>query len=90
MGLGRGAGNCTTELLLGFLKNPKFKLGPIMEGIAKAIYPLRAQMDWGYHLPYMVMGMMNQHPDAAITWMESEQRDDIVEFYRQILERYGA
>jgi 4-hydroxy 2-oxovalerate aldolase len=90
MGLGRGAGNCPTELLLGFLKNPKFKLAPIMEGIAKAIYPLRAELDWGYHLPYMVMGMMNQHPDAAIKWMDSEQRDDIVEFYRQVLERYGA
>ena len=28
MGLGRGAGNCPMELLLGFLRNPKFKLRP--------------------------------------------------------------
>ena len=29
MGLGRGAGNCPMELLLGFLRNPKFKLRPV-------------------------------------------------------------
>jgi 4-hydroxy 2-oxovalerate aldolase len=89
MGLGRGAGNCPTELLLGFLKNPKFKLRPVLDGIAKAIYPLRKEMDWGYHLPYVVMGMLNQHPREAIEWMESDRRDDIVEFYRQVTERYG-
>ena len=89
MGLGRGAGNCPTELLLGFLKNPKFKLRPILDGIARAIYPLRSQMDWGYHLPYVIMGMLNQHPREAIEWMEGDRRDDIVEFYRQVTERYG-
>jgi 4-hydroxy 2-oxovalerate aldolase len=26
MGMGRGAGNCAMELLLGFLKNPKYNL----------------------------------------------------------------
>jgi 4-hydroxy 2-oxovalerate aldolase len=30
-GLGRGAGNCPTELLIGFLKNPKFHLRPVLE-----------------------------------------------------------
>jgi 4-hydroxy 2-oxovalerate aldolase len=89
MGLGRGAGNCPTELLLGFLKNPKFKIRPILDGIAKAIYPLQKELTWGYHIPYMIMGMMNQHPRDAIIWMEGDQRDDIVEFHRQVTERYG-
>ncbi|MCD6303925.1 MAG: aldolase catalytic domain-containing protein [Planctomycetes bacterium] len=89
MGLGRGAGNCPTELLLGFLKNPKFKFARLLEGIAKAIYPLRSELTWGYHLPYMIMGMMNQHPREAIKWMGSEQKDDIVEFYRHVTEEYG-
>ena len=30
-GLGRGAGNCPMELLIGFLRNPKFKIRPIYE-----------------------------------------------------------
>ncbi len=29
-GMGRGAGNCALELLLGFLKNPKYKVNPII------------------------------------------------------------
>ncbi len=29
-GLGRGAGNCQTELLLGFLHNPKYRLRPVL------------------------------------------------------------
>jgi len=34
-GLGRGAGNCALELLLAFLKNPKFHLRPVIECIEK-------------------------------------------------------
>ena len=30
-GMGRGAGNCALELLLGFLKNPKYKVNPIIK-----------------------------------------------------------
>ena len=40
-GLGRGAGNCPMELLLGFLRNPKFKLRPVVELLQKHIEPLR-------------------------------------------------
>ena len=29
--MGRGAGNCAMELLLGFLKNPKYNLTPILQ-----------------------------------------------------------
>jgi 4-hydroxy 2-oxovalerate aldolase len=29
-GLGRGAGNCPMELLIGFLRNPKYNLLPIL------------------------------------------------------------
>ena len=30
-GMGRGAGNCSTELLLGFLKNPKYHITPVVK-----------------------------------------------------------
>lgn len=89
MGLGRGAGNCPTELLLGFLKNPKFKLRPIFEGIQNAILPLREELTWGYHLPYMMMGLINQHPRDAIKCMDGDGKDNILDFWRQVTEAYG-
>jgi 4-hydroxy 2-oxovalerate aldolase len=32
-GIGRGAGNCPLELLISFLKNPKFKVRPLIDAI---------------------------------------------------------
>ena len=40
-GLGRGCGNCPSELLLGYLKNPKYSVHPILKFIEKHIVPLR-------------------------------------------------
>ena len=39
-GMGRGAGNCQMELLLGFLKNPKYKLFPVLKFIEENIESL--------------------------------------------------
>ncbi len=83
-GLGRGAGNCPTELLLGFLKNPKLDLVPVLEVIGQHILPLQKEIDWGYHVPYMLTGVRNLHPRAAIEWMDSDRRDDLAEFYRRL------
>src|SRR5207237_10099733 len=43
-GLGRGAGNCAMELLVGFLHNPKYRLRPILHCIEKHIEPMRAKL----------------------------------------------
>ena len=85
-GLGRGAGNCPLELLLGFLKNPKFQILPIIEVIGKTIIPLQKQVDWGYHIPYMLTGILNLHPRDAIAWMDCEEREDYGKFYKGISE----
>jgi len=85
-GLGRGAGNCQMELLLGFLKNPKFKLRPILEAIRDHFVPLSKQIEWGYNLPYMVTGLLNQHPREAIEWLDGPKRDDFVAFYDYMME----
>ena len=85
-GLGRAAGNCPLELLLGFLKNPKFNLVPVLEVISKAILPLKKQIEWGYHIPYMLAGILNQHPREAMEWMEGPDKDDLVAFYKRITE----
>jgi len=83
-GLGRGAGNCPTELLLGFLRNPKFKQRPIIEAVEKLTHPLRQTIDWGYSIPYMIAGQMNQHPREAMKLRESADRDQFLRFYDEV------
>ncbi len=85
-GLGRGAGNCPMELLIGFLHNPKYNLLPILSCVQDTIEPLRSKLMWGFDLPYMLTGFLNQHPRSAIKFKESETRGDIVDFYNQIWE----
>lgn len=86
LGIGRGAGNCTLELLLSFLKNPKYKLRPVLSAIEKHLRPLQKQIDWGYFMPYVVGGTMNEHPRAALKWMDSERKDEYVAFFDQVME----
>jgi len=85
-GLGRAAGNCPLELLLGFLKNPKFDIVPVLDVISKHILPLQEHLDWGFHIPYMLTGILDQHPRTAMAQMASDARDDFVGFYRSIVE----
>jgi 4-hydroxy 2-oxovalerate aldolase len=85
-GFGRGAGNCPLELLLGFLKNPRFDLRPVLQCIQKEFIPLRKTLDWGYSIPYMLSGQLNQHPRDAIKLRESQSPDDYVSFYDQLME----
>jgi 4-hydroxy 2-oxovalerate aldolase len=83
-GLGRGAGNCPTELLLGFLRNPKFKQRPIIDAVEKLTLPLRETIDWGYSVPYMISGQMNQHPRSAMALRESDRKNEFIRFYDEM------
>jgi 4-hydroxy 2-oxovalerate aldolase len=85
-GMGRGAGNCPIELLVGFLKNPKFRIRPILQCIRDVFVPLREKLDWGYSHPYMLTGQLNQHPRAAIAWRAGERRHDCVAFFDELME----
>lgn len=85
--MGRGAGNCAMELLLGFLKNPKYNLFPVLQFIEKHIAKLQQEgVVWGYDIPYLLTGRLNQHPSAAIDFTK-EKRKDYSEFYQWLLER---
>ena len=84
-GLGRGAGNCTMELLIGFLHNPKYRLRPILDCVENHIEPMREKLKWGFDLPYLVTGLLNQHPRAAMKFNEADQRGDVLEFYDKAL-----
>lgn len=84
LGLGRGAGNCPIEILIAFLKNPKYRLLPLVKAIQDHVHPLQGQIDWGYHIPYLITGAMNEHPRSGMDWMESEQKNDFVTFMKQM------
>ena len=51
-GMGRGAGNCNMELLLGFLRNPKYSLNPVLKFLQNQMLPLKKTgLVWGCELP---------------------------------------
>lgn len=85
LGIGRGAGNCPMELLISFLKNPKYKLKPILRIIQEEMIPMQKQIDWGYFMPYMITGSQNDHPRSAMAWMDSDQKDDYVAYYESVM-----
>jgi len=84
-GLGRGAGNCASELLIGFLKNPKYKLMPVLRFIEEYIVPLEKELDWGYSIPYMLTGQLVEHPRSAMK-ARDEGNTNYTQFYRTLLE----
>ncbi len=84
LGMGRGAGNCPMEILIAFLKNPKYRLLPLLDVIQKHIHPLQQEISWGYHIPYLITGALNEHPRNAIKWMASERKNDFVTFMKEM------
>ena len=83
-GLGRGAGNCPMELLLSFLHNPKFRLRPLLQCIQDHVEPLREKLMWGFDYPYMITGLLNQHPRAGMAFNASKNKGNIVDFYDEM------
>ncbi|MFA6009228.1 MAG: aldolase catalytic domain-containing protein [Desulfobacteraceae bacterium] len=88
-GIGRGAGNCPLELLLSFLKNPKFNVRPLIQVIEEQIFPWRDKIDWGYFIPYMVSGVLNEHPRSAMAHMDSDRKNKVVEYYDKVTGELG-
>ncbi len=85
-GMGRGAGNCAMELLIGFLKNPKYNLNPVLKFIEKYMLELKKNgVVWGYDIPYMLTGQLNHHPSAAIDCIAAG-KTAYLEFYQDLLE----
>ncbi len=84
-GLGRAAGNCPLELILGFLKNPKFDIRPVLDLISKEFIPLRGKIEWGYIIPYAITGILDEHPRAAMALRNSDKKENYREFYESLV-----
>lgn len=81
-GLGRGAGNCLMELILGYLNSEKYEMRPIIKCIQDYILPLKKKISWGYDIAYMLTGQYNLHPRSAISFLkENSHEKRYVEFY---------
>lgn len=87
-GMGRGAGNCYSESLLSFLKNPKYNEVPIIRFIEKHMLKLKAEgVVWGYDLPYLITGILNSHPSIAINFLK-ENRTDYTSFLHEVMDMH--
>jgi len=84
-GIGRAAGNCPLELLIEFLKNPKFDVRPVLDLIQKYFIALKADLRWGYEIPYAITGTLNKHPRAAMAFMHGEHGDTFREFHDMLV-----
>lgn len=84
-GMGRGAGNCFMESLLGFLKNPKYNLPPVMDFIAKHMLDMKKDYTWGFDIAYLLTGVLNSHPSTAIKFIK-DGRTDYSKFQQELLD----
>lgn len=65
-GMGRGAGNASTELLADYLNKKhgtNYDISALLETIDKYIAPLRKDVHWGYDLPMYICGSEHSHVD---------------------------
>lgn len=66
LGMGRGAGNAKTELLVDYVNKHcggHYNIEKILETIETYIVPLMSKASWGYDLPMFICGTMHAHVD---------------------------
>lgn len=83
-GMGRAAGNCPTELLVSYLKNPRYEVRPVLDIIERHMIEMREKWEWGYIIPYMIAGVLDEHPRVAMAQRNSQDKDKYVDFYDRL------
>jgi 4-hydroxy 2-oxovalerate aldolase len=56
---------------------------PILHALQHHVEPMREELRWGFAIPYLLTGYLNQHPKVAMKFMEGDNFRDIVKFYDQ-------
>ena len=80
-GMGRGAGNCHSEALLGYLNGKKYHVEPILKLVEDWMLPMKESgIDWGYNTSYMLTGLTNQHPRTAIAATKKNNTQFVEQF----------
>ena len=63
-GIGRGAGNANTELVVDYLNrkmNKTYDINEILDILDSYILPIRQAHSWGYNIPHFISGMYSVH-----------------------------
>jgi len=80
-GMGRGAGNCHSEALIGYLNNKKYNVNPILKLVEEHMIPLKESgVDWGYNTSYLLTGLTNQHPRTAIAASKNKDNNFVDQY----------
>lgn len=67
-GIGRGAGNLCTELLVRYINQKyagNYNIEPVLNAIDKYINPIFKNTPWGYSVPYYLTAINGCHPNYA-------------------------
>lgn len=75
-GMGRGAGNLSTETLLSYLQQhnrDKYNVIHALFCVDMYLLPLKRKLEWGYQLPYMLSAICHCHPYYAKEVVEARE-----------------
>jgi 4-hydroxy 2-oxovalerate aldolase len=75
-GMGRGAGNLPTELVINYINRnieKKYEITKILELIDEVILPIQRCNNWGYLMPFTLASINNAHPNYASFLIDKEQ-----------------
>ena len=71
-GMGRGAGNLPTELMLSFLNEnygKKYDVEPLLKIVDSVLSKIKEKNNWGYSLEYYLSAIHSIHPSYVINFM---------------------
>ena len=86
-GMGRGAGNLSTEIIIAYLEKfneNKYNAVPVLNCINTYFTDMQKENPWGYQLPYMLSGIFQCHPTYAKNLVEA--REYTIEDIRKAME----
>lgn len=75
-GMGRGAGNATTELVASYLDKKyhgNYDMNPIMDAIDVYMQGYRERYSWGYSTPYFIAGLYQCHVNNIAYLLENHR-----------------
>ncbi len=79
-GMGRGAGNATTELISGYLNRKQqgnYDMNVILDAIDMYMGDFISQYQWGYSTPYFISGMYCAHVNNIAYLLENHRTNSM-------------